>query len=250
MPTIANLKKWKNGEVFNARDYVYERDLILAQVNRLTAIIEGEGGVGTDISVNSITIGGRTLSYDETHGTLELGLLNDVTLHIGQEQYFYAKAFQSNITIGDPVMFAGVEGNHFRIQVATPEAINANPEYFMGVAAQSIAAGDFGYVIEFGHLEGVNLPAASYSLGDILWFDSTNGGYTKVKPLRGSAQVRVAAVISLNQNVNQTFTGQIFVRPSILEGGASETNVVVSNNEPQFALQNDLWFDTSNGGGE
>lgn len=30
---ITNLRRWKNGEVFNARDYVYERDLIVALVN-------------------------------------------------------------------------------------------------------------------------------------------------------------------------------------------------------------------------
>jgi hypothetical protein len=33
MAKITNLRKWKNGEVFNARDYVYERDLIVALVN-------------------------------------------------------------------------------------------------------------------------------------------------------------------------------------------------------------------------
>jgi hypothetical protein len=33
MAKITNLRKWKNGEVFNARDYVYERDLIVSLVN-------------------------------------------------------------------------------------------------------------------------------------------------------------------------------------------------------------------------
>jgi hypothetical protein len=30
---ITNLRNWINGEVFNARDYVYERNLIVALVN-------------------------------------------------------------------------------------------------------------------------------------------------------------------------------------------------------------------------
>lgn len=33
MAKITNLRKWKNGEVFNARDYVYERDTIVALLN-------------------------------------------------------------------------------------------------------------------------------------------------------------------------------------------------------------------------
>jgi hypothetical protein len=32
---IQNLRKWRNGEVFNARDYVYERDLIVQALRDL-----------------------------------------------------------------------------------------------------------------------------------------------------------------------------------------------------------------------
>jgi len=239
MPTINNLRKWKNGEIFNARDYVYERDVLVSQVNRLSALLGDSEGTA-DLDVSTITVGGRTLSYDETHGTLELGLLNDVKLHLGQEQYFYAKAKQTNITIGQPIMFAGVEGNHFLIQEATPEALNANPEYFIGIAAQNIATGEFGYVIEFGHLDGVNLPEVDYQPGDVLWFDSTNGGFTKTKPPRGKAQIRIAAVIAVNQNENQTFTGEMFIRPSILE--AASTSGILYETLPADAQVDDLFI--------
>ena len=61
MPTISNLRQWRNGEVFNARDYVYERNLILAQVNRLTSIL-GDGGTPGAITVSSITMDGKTIT--------------------------------------------------------------------------------------------------------------------------------------------------------------------------------------------
>ena len=240
MPTIANLRQWRNGEVFNARDYVYERNAILAQVNRLTELI-GDGTGNFDLTVNSLTVGPHKITDDDTHGTLSLSLDNNVDLHLGQEMYFYAKAYQDNITVGDPVMFAGVEGSHFRIQTATTTALNANPEYFIGIAAETMAAGEFGYVIEFGHLEGVNLPEADFSEGDILWFDSTNGGFTTTKPLRGQAQIRVAAVVATNQNVNQTYTGEIFVRPSILEG--ADGTVIHYETLPSNAQVDDLFID-------
>ena len=37
---LKSLRKWRNGEVFNARDYVYERDLLLKSVEELTTQIE------------------------------------------------------------------------------------------------------------------------------------------------------------------------------------------------------------------
>lgn len=53
---ISNLKKWKNGEIFNARDYVYERDLIIAQVNRLASLVgDTQGASAVNLSVNKLT---------------------------------------------------------------------------------------------------------------------------------------------------------------------------------------------------
>jgi len=194
-----------------------------------------------DPEFDTVTIGGKLIDYNEVDGAIQIALNDDVTLHLGQEQYFYAKASQGNIGIGSPVMFAGVEGNHFIIKNATPTVLNANPEYFIGVAAQDILSGEFGYVIEFGHLENVNLPIETYAVGDILWFDSTNGGFTKIKPPRGKAQIRIAAVIKANQNTNQLNTGQIFVRPSILE--ASSGTVIHYETLGTDAQVNDLFID-------
>jgi hypothetical protein len=73
MAAITNLRKWKNGEVFNARDYVYERDAIITQVNRLSALVEGDGAA-IDLTVdgltaNSISLGGETITNFEEAGT-------------------------------------------------------------------------------------------------------------------------------------------------------------------------------------
>lgn len=44
---IPSLRQWRNGEIFNARDYVYERNLLVAEVNRLASIL----GNTTDTAV-------------------------------------------------------------------------------------------------------------------------------------------------------------------------------------------------------
>jgi hypothetical protein len=72
MAAITNLRKWKNGEIFNARDYVYERDAIITQVNRLSALIEGDGAAVNltveGLTTNSITLGGQTITSFEEAG--------------------------------------------------------------------------------------------------------------------------------------------------------------------------------------
>lgn len=72
MPLISNFRQWRNGEVFNANDYVYERNAIVNQLNRLTAILEGSG-TPVDVTVagltaTSITMGGQTATAFEEIG--------------------------------------------------------------------------------------------------------------------------------------------------------------------------------------
>jgi hypothetical protein len=44
---VPTLRQWRNGEIFNARDYVYERNLLIAEINRLASIL----GNTTDTAV-------------------------------------------------------------------------------------------------------------------------------------------------------------------------------------------------------
>ena len=62
MPLISNFKQWRNGEVFNATSYVYERDTIVNQLNRLSILV---GDTGSD---STITVGGLS-----TTGTISAG---------------------------------------------------------------------------------------------------------------------------------------------------------------------------------
>jgi hypothetical protein len=66
MPIISNFRQWRNGEVFNAHNYVYERNTIVNQLNRLTAILEGSGTpvdlTVDELTANSMTMNGRTIT--------------------------------------------------------------------------------------------------------------------------------------------------------------------------------------------
>lgn len=171
-------------------------------------------------NLNSITVGesnaidAKEIAWNPDEGTFDMGLLNDVVLQAGQEMHFYGKA-QGTISNGDAVMFAGAQGDHLLMASATQAVVNANPEYFVGVATQDFVNNQFGYVTVFGKVR--ELDTTIYRNGDpssegkILWFDSEGtvaGALTTVIPEAPNAKIRIAAVTRDHQN-----QGSIFVRP-------------------------------------
>jgi len=240
MPIISNLRKWKNGEVFNARDYVYERDAIITQLNRLTLLLEGnQEGEGVNISVDSITVGDLLMNVNTSNGLLQVDM-DSIKLQIGAQNFFRVK-FEEGVTKGDAIQFAGSQGSFFSAKKAVPSEINADPSKFLGIAAASYATGSFGLVLEFGPFTGIfkqEFPANS-----VLWYNSLDGALpgqlTTTEPPRTKARIRIATVV----NDQNTTDGQWIVRPNILEIDGIQT--FLNNQAPQYVLEGDLWFDSS-----
>ena len=148
--------------------------------------------------------------WNPIDGTLDISLLNGVTLQTGQEMNFYGKATEA-ILSGDCVMFAGAQGDFIKLAKATAASINSNPEYFLGVATQDFITNQFGYITTFGKVRNLNTNA--YPEGTILYFDSggsTPGGSTTTIPTAPNVVIRVAAI--LKQHLTQ---GTLLVRPDI-----------------------------------
>jgi hypothetical protein len=160
-------------------------------------------------STEPVSIG--EIVWNSIDGTFDMGLLNGVTLQAGQEMHFYAKADEA-ITNGDAVQFAGAQGDHLLIKKAVPSEINANPEYFVGVATQDFARNQFGYVTAFGKVRDLNTLA--YPEGTILYFasgGSTPGALTATEPSAPNAKILVAAVVRSHGT-----QGTLLVRPHVM----------------------------------
>jgi hypothetical protein len=176
--------------------------------------VEVDGQVSAeylDLSTTTThSVNAGEIAWNSVDGTFDIGLLNGVTLQAGQEIHFYGKATEV-INNGNAVQFAGVQGDHILIKKAVPSEINANPEYFMGIATQNFATNDFGYVTAFGNVRELN--TTSYSLGDVLYYASsgTSGLLTNVKPTAPNAKIIVAAVVRVHAT-----QGVITVRPHVM----------------------------------
>lgn len=186
------------------------------------------GNVGGIVPVNTIQLdvlytptGSEPIGsiyWHETDGTFNLVLKNGTILQSGQEIHFYGKA-SGAIANGDPCQFAGVQGDHILVKKAVAAEIDANPEYFIGVATQNIANGDFGYITWFGKINGVytktpaNNDAADWVNGDLLYLNMTTGYLTKTEPTAPTRRIVVAAVVKIQTGSSEN--GIIIVRPTL-----------------------------------
>lgn len=182
--------------------------------------------------------------WNPIDGTFDMGLLNGVVLQAGQELHFYGKA-SGAIGNGQAVMFAGVEGDHLLMSLADAATINANPQYFIGIATQDFANNDFGYVTVLGKVRGLN--TTSYSLGDVLYYNSTSatdGSLTTTMPVAPNAKIEVAAVVRVHAT-----QGILMVRPHIMPKLNQVQDVYIAdpaNNHGLFYdLANGYWRNTS-----
>jgi len=155
-----------------------------------------------------------------------------------QKMLFYGKASEV-ISKGDAIMLAGQEGDHFLLAKATQAAIGTNHEYFLGLASQDLAQGEFGYVTEFGKI--IEIDTSGYTAGDILWFDaggSTAGALTTTEPAPPLVKIQVAAVIRSHAN-----EGVLFIRPNWYH----ELNELHDVNVTSVADKDILVWDNANG---
>lgn len=135
---------------------------------------------------------------------LEITNADGTTLQVGGELWFIAKANEA-LTNGDIVELAGSQGDHALVKKATTTGIIAVPGNFMGVATHDVAQNGWVKCTWFGYVSGLN--TASYTLGDILYFDTATGLMTKTPPTSG-LKLGIAVVTRVHAT-----EGMMLVRP-------------------------------------
>ena len=217
----------------------------------LTGTITGTGSVNISgdittsgtVTAAQIDFGSDTsLTWNSVDNTLDLAY-DGVTLQVGQEQHFYAKAAEA-ISNGDVVMFAGAQGDHLLIKKADTTTTGFIDEWVIGVATQDFALNDFGYVTTFGKVR--ELDTSSFSEGDLLYLSiSTAGALTTTKPASPDHAILLAAVTK-----SHATQGSILVRPSFSEHLYDlhdvEVASVTDGDRLQYNATNERWENVSN----
>jgi hypothetical protein len=147
------------------------------------------------------------LGWDDGEGTLVLGLKGGhVNMPLGEMIYQMCyNGTGSQINKGQVVYISGGQGQRPSITLARADADATSARTF-GVAAENIANGAEGIVVEFGIIQG--LDTSTYSVGQTLYLSGTTAGaFQTTKPVAPTHLVYVANVISVNSN-----SGRIFVK--------------------------------------
>lgn len=182
------------------------------------------------------------LNWNDALGTLDLGLTDDLTTHLGQD-VFYRVINLSGGTIykGQPVYAAGVNAGGQRIEIGKYIAdLSVEEVRYIGLLAETLNQGDLGYVVHFGHVRKVDLRSSNTALnpngetwagGDVLFPDpSTAGGLTKVPPKH---LIYTAIVLADGNNgellVRITNPGEINELHNVNTSGVVDNNFLVWN---------------------
>jgi hypothetical protein len=155
----------------------------------------------TSVTTDPIAVG--QLAWNSDYETLELGLSSNVQLEIGEQTYVNAKAAET-IAIGSVVYSSGAVGNSGKIEVSKFIANGTIEErQVVGIAAETITSGNFGYIITFGNLRGLSTNGSTLTtpetwlLGDILYPSATVAGeLTKTPPVAPNPAIAIAFITS------------------------------------------------------
>lgn len=184
----------------------------ITSMTGLTGGIETPDYVTFDTTPETIPTAAGSLYWDAADGNQTLSLVmpgGNAVQQIGQEAYYRVKA-SSAITEGQVVMFTGTVGASGALTAAPATGITSTQgEYIMGVATESIALNDWGYITAFGLVRNIDTTGGAEAWGDgqILYYDpAVAGGLTKNLPTKPNAVVQVCAVVHAAVN------GSLFVR--------------------------------------
>jgi hypothetical protein len=259
MAVITNLRKWRNGEVINARDYVYERDLIVSTVNQHdTRIqnIENLVGFGEDgaeyihFNVNSAQdtadLPNGSIFYNPDKRTFaykcEFGHIHNLNQEL---QEIGKNVSGSSLLAGTVVTWAGVQGAN-KLFVRAEGAVKEKSQ-IIGVLQHNVDVNGFAPVAVFSEIEIPDFRQIMESGSDVGLTESTKlylsyivpGKYTITPPPRPYADIWVATIININTNSHK---GRIFVYPQNqrLEGGG--VFIEVSATQPENQQPGDFWY--------
>jgi len=264
MAIITNLRKWRNGEVINARDYVYERDLIVALVNQheedlteLNNIITqtgSSGGIFERIRFNisseqdMAALPNGTVFYNPDKRTIaykcEFGHIHNINQEV-QEIGKNDEPANVILPAGTVVAWAGATGANKLFVKA--DASNPNLSKIVGVLHHPVGKNEFSPVAVFAEIEIEDFREIMESGSDSgliegqkLYLSYTVAGkYSTTAPPRPNADIWVASITSINLSSHK---GKIFVYPQKEVMNYIGDVVKASETQPSPFLDTDIWI--------
>jgi hypothetical protein len=211
------------------------------------AISGGGGGnpfdyIQFNLTPPTVPVGAGVLYWDIADGNKTLSLTmegGNVTQQIGEELYVRVKATAA-ITNGQVVMITGTVGTSGAYE-AQPAVGVTDGHVILGIATESIALNDFGYVTEMGLVRNIITDGSTYGEtwvdGDELFWNPNpiySGGLTNIKPSAPNVKASIGSVVKASGGMS----GSIYVRldPGSELGGTDSNVQIGTLNDNDFLI--------------
>ena len=168
-----------------------------------TDIISYPDYIAFDTTPENTSASVGTISWNDGESLLQTQISTNTAVELGQTSV--ALSYNAELTTlakGEIVYLYGAQGQRPAVKraVNTSDATSATT---FGVVAESIAAGQTGFVITKGIIQHIN--TNSYNEGDILWLDSTPGQATNTKVFAPYNSVFIGVVLKKNSAAGRIF---------------------------------------------
>lgn len=156
------------------------------------------------------TVSAGTLAWNDAVSTLDLGLSDEVTLQVGQEEVIFARNKSGQvIPNGAAVFITGAEGNKPTVALACAQRGAACEGRTVGLATQEIGINENGFVCSHGTVRGldtrVDALGLNISAGDTLYLSTTPGEWALVPPPPPDRTVQLGYVTRVNPALGAIF---------------------------------------------
>lgn len=159
--------------------------------------------VGFDTTTSNPTYGEGKLFYDHTdHSLAYYNESENVTVNIGREELL--RVYNNTGSVIDNGKLVYVNGAYDGWPTVTMAQADtyAKSQATIGMATESIGAGEYGYICVNGIVHDLNMSA--YAAGTLLYLSATTpGGITDVMPLQPNYVVKIGTCISASATIGE-----------------------------------------------
>ena len=182
-----------NSSSANTANYVVQRDANKEFV---------AGAVTIDTTLTPTSAPGKL--YWDGGGTVNLGLAGgNVSVALGENLVSYVtNAEATTLAVGEVVYVFGAAGDRPSVKRAS-NTTEATSSKTIGIVAESIAAGQIGFVVTRGLIGKLTL--GSYTAGQPVYLGATAGTFTSTKPSAPANLVALGWVIRANNGNGQIY---------------------------------------------
>ena len=180
-------------------------DIVVASAGSLfnTDIIAYPDYITFDTTPENSTASVGTISWDNGESLLKTQISTNTAVELGQTAV--ALSYNAELTTlnkGEIVYLYGAQGQRPAVKRAYNISDDTSATTF-GIVAESIAAGQTGFIITKGIIQNIN--TNSYNEGDILWLDSTPGQVTNTKIYAPYNSVFIGVVLKKSSSAGRIF---------------------------------------------